>query len=51
MLETALQYRAIQSKNCLLLKAVSEAVLQLSFQKTILNPYLRVQTTSKQLTI
>ena len=50
MLETGLQFRAIQSQTCLLLKEVSEAVLQLSFQKTILNPYLRVQTTSKQLT-
>ena len=41
----------VQSENCLLPKAVLVAVLQLSFQKTILNLYLRVQTTSKQLTI
>ena len=32
-------------------KAASVAVLQLSFRKTILNLHLRVQTTSKQLTI
>ena len=32
-------------------KAVSVAVLQLSFRKTILNLHLRVQKTSKQLTI
>ena len=32
-------------------KAASVVVLQLSFRKTILNLHLRVQTTSKQLTI
>ena len=32
-------------------KAALVAVLQLSFRKTILNLHLRVQTTSKQLTI
>ena len=47
MLETAVQCQAIHSQNCLLLKAVLLAVLQLSFRKTILDLCLRVQTKSR----
>ena len=46
MLETAVQCQAIHCQNCLLLKAVLLAVLQLSFRKTILDLCLRVQTKS-----
>ena len=48
MLETGQQCGEIPNHKCLLLKAVLVALLQLSFQKTLLNLYFSVAADNEQ---